>query len=279
MKHQAHSLNICMVSDFFFPNMGGVETHIWSLAQCLIARGHKIIVCTHAYGDRQGIRYMTNGLKVYYLPLNVVYDQVIFPTLFSFLPLFRNILLREKISIVHGHQSTSPLAHECILYARTMGYKVCFTDHSLFGFADAASIHINKLLQVTLSDVDHVICVSNTCRENLVLRASLHPAHVSTIPNAVDATKFTPDPTSRYPTETINIVMLSRLVYRKGIDLVVKIIPVICAKYPLAHFIIGGDGKFNISTLIVLSKIFTISYGFVYLVLEKVSISCFFIIF
>ena len=36
--------------------------------------------------------------------------------------------------------------------------------------------------------------------------------------------------------------MLSRLVYRKGIDLIVKIIPVICAKYPLAHFIIGGDG-------------------------------------
>lgn len=36
--------------------------------------------------------------------------------------------------------------------------------------------------------------------------------------------------------------MLSRLVYRKGIDLIVKIIPSICAKYPLAHFIIGGDG-------------------------------------
>ena len=36
--------------------------------------------------------------------------------------------------------------------------------------------------------------------------------------------------------------MLSRLVYRKGIDLIVKIIPTICTKYPLAHFIIGGGG-------------------------------------
>jgi phosphatidylinositol glycan class A protein len=70
---------ICMVSDFFYPNMGGVEMHIWSLSQCLIQRGHKVIVITHAYGDRQGVRYMTNGLKVYYLPLTVVYDQVIFP--------------------------------------------------------------------------------------------------------------------------------------------------------------------------------------------------------
>ena len=57
--------SILMVSDFFFPNLGGVEMHIWSLSQCLIQRGHKVVVLTHAYGDRQGIRYMTNGLKVY----------------------------------------------------------------------------------------------------------------------------------------------------------------------------------------------------------------------
>jgi glycosyltransferase involved in cell wall biosynthesis len=87
-----------------------------------------------------------------------------------------------------------------------------------------------------------VICVSNTCRENLSLRASLHPSFVSTIPNAVDASKFTPDPSLRYPTHTINVVVLSRLVYRKGIDLLVRIIPLMCARYPIVHFIIGGDG-------------------------------------
>ena len=154
--------------------------HIWCLSQCLIQLGHKVIVVTHAYEDRKGIRYMTNGLKVYYVPLAVFYDQVTFPTLYAFLPLFRNILIREKISIVHGHQSTSSLTNECILYARTMRYRVIYTDHSLFGFADAArwlidisymfiswwyslypSIHINKILQVTLSDIDHAICVSN----------------------------------------------------------------------------------------------------------------------
>jgi hypothetical protein len=43
-----------------------------------------------------------------------------------------------------------------------MGLRTVFTDHSLFGFADAASILTNKLLKFTLSDVDHVICVSHT---------------------------------------------------------------------------------------------------------------------
>jgi phosphatidylinositol glycan class A protein len=231
-----------MVSDFFYPNMGGVEMHIWCLGQCLIQRGHKVIVVTHAYEGRQGIRYMTNGLKVYYLPLQVFYDQVIFPTFYSFFPLFRNILIREQITIVHGHQSISSLTNECILYARTMGYRTCYTDHSLFGFADVASININKALMATLSDIDHVICVSHTCRENLSLRAAIHPSMVSAIPNAVDCTKFTPDPSKRYPTNTINIVLLSRLVYRKGIDLLVKVIPLVCSKVNNVHFIIGGDG-------------------------------------
>nr|KAF6320663.1 phosphatidylinositol glycan anchor biosynthesis class A [Pipistrellus kuhlii] len=82
--------NICMVSDFFYPNMGGVESHIYQLSQCLIERGHKVIIVTHAYGNRKGIRYLTKGLKVYYLPLKVMYNQSTATTLFHSLPLLRH---------------------------------------------------------------------------------------------------------------------------------------------------------------------------------------------
>jgi phosphatidylinositol glycan class A protein len=47
----------------------------------------------------------------------------------------------------------------------------CYTDHSLFGFADVASICLNKLMSFTLADVDAVIAVSHCDRENLSLRA------------------------------------------------------------------------------------------------------------
>lgn len=33
---------ILMVSDFFYPNFGGVESHIYYLSQCLIKLGHKV---------------------------------------------------------------------------------------------------------------------------------------------------------------------------------------------------------------------------------------------
>ena len=55
---------ICLVSDFFYPNMGGVESHLFQLAQCLIEKGHAVVIVTHSYGNRTGVRYMTKGLKV-----------------------------------------------------------------------------------------------------------------------------------------------------------------------------------------------------------------------
>ena len=78
-------LTIAMVSDFFYPNMGGVESHIFQVSQCLIERGHRVVVVTHAYGDRVGVRYMTNMLKVFYLPIIPSYKSVL-PTIVCSLP-------------------------------------------------------------------------------------------------------------------------------------------------------------------------------------------------
>ena len=56
----------------------------------------------------------------------------------------------------------STLALESLMMGSIMNYPTCFTDHSLFGFADASSIHMNKVLKWGLSDISHVICVSHT---------------------------------------------------------------------------------------------------------------------
>ena len=249
-----HRHKICMVSDFFYPRLGGVEMHLWSLSQNLLRLGHKVIVVTHSYNNRVGVRYMTNGLKVYYMPLPFIEDffpflknstdQLSMPSFQAWLPLFRNILIRENISIVHAHQCVSSMTHASLMHAQSMGYHTVYTDHSLFGLNDFPGINLNKLLKFTLTGVDYSICVSHTCRENLVLRASLDPKKVAVIPNAVDTNKFVPDMRVRNGIESnvINIIVISRLVYRKGIDLLVDIIPKVCEQVQNVNFIIGGDG-------------------------------------
>jgi len=96
-------------------------------------------------------------------------------------------------------------------------------------------------------------------KENTVLRASLDPLMVSVIPNAVVAENFRPRSHPSYPPsefgdqmvpvqqhlgphDTITIVVVSRLFYNKGTDLLVAAIPRILASHPHVRFIIAGSG-------------------------------------
>lgn len=239
---------ICLVSDFFYPNMGGVESHLYQLAQCLLENGHKVVIVTHSYGNRTGVRYMANYLKVYYLPIVPFYNKAVLPTIVGSLPLLRHIFKIENIEIVHGHSAFSTLAHEALFVGSLLGLSTVFTDHSLFGFADASAIVTNTFLKYSLANADHCICVSHTGKENTVLRSEVPMTNVSVIPNAVDWDIFKPchDKADNVKhSKKVIVVIGSRLVYRKGIDLVAAILPNLCAKDfngITVDFIIGGDG-------------------------------------
>jgi phosphatidylinositol glycan class A protein len=236
------SLRIAFVSDFFCPNTGGIETHLYYLGKCLTERGHSVVVLTHAYGKRVGIRFLSNGIKVYYMPFALICHAVTLPSVFASAYWYRKIFLKERIQVVHGHSSFSGMAHEALFHAWCMGLRTVFTDHSLAGFADASAILMNKLLlKYSLTNLDRIICVSHTSKENTVLRAGLPPLKVSVIPNAIDTDLFLPDKRQFYENPT-TVIVLCRLVYRKGADLLVEVIPEVCRRHSSVRFIIGGDG-------------------------------------
>jgi phosphatidylinositol glycan class A protein len=243
-----HSIVMCC--DFFYPRVGGVEQHIWSLSQCLLALGHRVVVVTGRYaapGDgtrRAGVRYMAGGLRVYHLPHAPMVDQSSLPTYFALLPWLRAIFLRERATLAHGHAATSVFTHDFLFAARALGLPAVFTDHSLFGFTDFASLNVNKYLSLTLRDVQAVIAVSDVTRANVCARSGVEPALVFTIPNAIDANRFRPAAARARggAAAAVTVVMLSRLVFRKGVDLAALVIPRACARWPFMHFLIGGDG-------------------------------------
>ncbi|PPQ72390.1 hypothetical protein CVT26_006750 [Gymnopilus dilepis] len=245
-------ISIAMISDFFHPAFGGVENHIYMLSAILLRRGHKVIVITHSHGDRVGVRWLLPGLKVYYIPFLPIASSATLPNFFTSLPYLRTILLREHIHLIHAHAGLSSIGHEGILHSHLMGIRTVFTDHSLFGFDDAASILTNKLLGKSLV-LQGLPCLDIIYRrENTVLRgqlfdpSELDPSmpevrkNVYVIPNALVAEQFKPNPPP--PSETITIVFLSRFAYRKGIDLLVATAPKICARFPNVQFVVGGDG-------------------------------------
>jgi len=130
-----------------------------------------------------------------------------------------------------------------MVMAKAMGIKTVCTEHSHFTFSELGCIGLNKLCKWYLRDVDAAICVSHASRDNFTLRAKLNPNKCFTVPNAVDTNKFQPNPSLRFPLNTINIVIISRLAHKKGIDLLVDIIPEVLERHPNAYFIIRGFGE------------------------------------
>ena len=246
-------LSVLLISDFFYPKVGGVEVHIYQLAVSLIRLGCKVTVLTHHRRNRQGIKYMGNGIKVYFTPLMTLYDDTSIPYLYGSLKILREICYTEKIDIIHCHQSTSCLSLECIFHSKMLGVNAVTSEHSLYGFSFLYEGSLNKVIRTFYVDIDEAISVSHVATENLILRGMINPKIVHTIPNGIDNTKFRP-PSEKELKEMrkiklkegkediITIVSVSRQAERKGTDLVIEVIPEICKQLPNVNFIIGGDG-------------------------------------
>ena len=146
------SLSICMVCDFFYPSMGGVENHVYQLSQCLLMQGHTVIIVTHRCTQRCGMRWLPNGLKIYHLPFAPVHDRVLMPSVLLLLPLLRDILIRERIEIVHTH-AVCTMALEAVALCSLMDYRVIHTEHSNFGMSSSIDINLNELSRSHLLEI------------------------------------------------------------------------------------------------------------------------------
>jgi hypothetical protein len=67
---------------------------------------------------------------------------------------------------------TTGCVHQYHVLLSTAFPQVVFTDHSLFGFADAVSIVMNRLLECVLADVQHVSHTNMCQHHTMSLRAS-----------------------------------------------------------------------------------------------------------
>eukprot|EP00770_Monocercomonoides_exilis_P006571 MONOS_6537.1-p1 / transcript=MONOS_6537.1 / gene=MONOS_6537 / organism=Monocercomonoides_exilis_PA203 / gene_product=GlcNAc transferase / transcript_product=GlcNAc transferase / location=Mono_scaffold00207:46447-48888(+) / protein_length=437 / sequence_SO=supercontig / SO=protein_coding / is_pseudo=false len=216
-------------------------------------KGIKVVVVTHNYGNRKGIRWFKNGLKVYYIPRLCVFRHSTFPTLIGPIELLRDIFIREQVNLFHGHTSYSTLVHEAIFTANRMKIPCCITEHSLTGSGEIGADIINFICRWTVVGVDQVICVSKACQNNYAIRTKMDPNTIQVITNAVDVEQFSPrteeeeakreeEKRRQHRENHIVVTILSRLTYRKGTDLMISVIPQICKKYDYVDFYIGGDG-------------------------------------
>jgi glycosyltransferase involved in cell wall biosynthesis len=109
--------------------------------------------------------------------------------------------------------------------------------------------------------LDHVITVSKYLKNELISVHKVSPEKITVIYNGIDLTRFTPENTKRaqsilekYDLEPPVILYLGRLAPYKGVQFILKAVPLILKEMPNTKFLIAGGARFDILNLKQLIK-------------------------
>jgi phosphatidyl-myo-inositol alpha-mannosyltransferase len=238
-------MRVALVTEFYYPHLGGVTEHVHNLAGLLNSSGHRAIVVTahmRAAGpdddllepDADHIRRVGTS--------RVIYSAGSFARITTGWGLrrqLRAILQREQIDLVHVHCGLNPVlglvAPEA---ARDLDIPVVATFHSWFRRSALCRI-FRRSLQQRLDRHAATIAVSQPVVE---AHARYFKADWEIIPNGVDTGFFRPAPQDSRPATGCELLFLGRLDPRNGLDTVLGAMPAIAARFPQAHLTVAGDG-------------------------------------
>ena len=187
------SLKIAIASDWFYPKIGGIESHIDELARNLVLMGHEPYVLTHDY------RYMKPYVDSFPYPVLRFPGTFYFKNYHSSVgasQLWRiNEFYKEiEFDITHVHSIYSPLAVAVASISRGIrNVPVVATNHSFYG-RPSLDFLIRPFIRHHLKRIDTFVAVSTPVAEDTrnLLGNKLNGRPVLVVPNGIDVKKWRP---------------------------------------------------------------------------------------
>lgn len=170
-------MRIAIVTDWFAPRPGGIESQLTTLAARLAVRGHQVTVITSTPGSAQGEGYTIDRIDGIQLLLSGV---AISPAL----PGRLRRAIGDRFDLVHAHVSVvSPVAYLGAITAASRGIPTVVTFHSV--------LRLKQLLLRAVSAIArlHTRPVVWSAVSELVARqarGALGVSDVALLPNGID---------------------------------------------------------------------------------------------
>jgi len=231
-------LKVALCSDYFYPKIGGITTHIEGLARSLEERGHDVIIITRKakFDDKD------HGL-------NVIRIESLFKSSRTLdIP---NTLEMEKIiksetpDVIHSHHAFSPISLFSLSIGKKLGIKTVLTNHSIQFLYDfdvlwkPSSILLFPIRQL-INNADHIIAVSQAAARFMSYFTS---KDIEVIPNGINVNEFALV-TKEFDGKSI--LFVGRLVYRKGLHKLLRIMEYVAHENREAHLTIVGSGYLSL---------------------------------
>ena len=242
-------MRIVMVSPYFYPVIGGVETHVLELSRELINKGHEVFVLTsnktmNGEYDVFPKYEETEGIKIFRFKVFPFTRGVEF--WFSFV----EKLLEIKPDIVHGHKIGFSMNDVCASICEVKKIPSVATTH---GVPYISTVHKEPFLRDvylktipgrTVKFFNHIIALS-VIELPWLQRSGVPAERIHIIPGGVSRRVFEEkiDPEEfreKYGIESEMILYLGRLAPKKGIDHLIRAAPLLLKEFPNLKIVIAG---------------------------------------
>jgi glycosyltransferase involved in cell wall biosynthesis len=240
-------LKIALCSDWVYPSVGGVQSHIMGLAVQLKELGHEVIIVTKEM-DREdpGVEYPGGVRRVEAKRLTLP-EHVLAPPNPDDL---RRLLKQEDFDVVHAHHAFTPTPLLSLDAARRLGVPSVLTNHSIT-FASSSDFIWGPVSQVLpfkryINMANRVIAVSGVAAE--FIERFMDSGKAIVIPNGVDVERFhDPKPLASGEFDLARlehpmIFSAGRLAFRKGFHLLLEAMPKVLSVNPGARLYVAGKG-------------------------------------
>ena len=229
-------MNILQVTSHL--NAGGITSHVLALSRALADRGHRVVI---ASGGGQ-LERATHHPKIEHWAAPLATSADFSPRVFAAANALAQRALPEALDIVHGHTRVGQVVADRI--GRRLGVPMVATWHGFF------RPNLGRRLWPCTGEL--TVAISEPVRQHLMLDFRVPEDRIRLIPHGIDPAPFQPGETPaaqglretlRVPSDAVVIGTIARLVPSKGIDLLIRSLPIVRQSAPTARLLLVGDGE------------------------------------
>lgn len=236
------SLHLCLVTEDYLPNIGGMSQHVYELARCFKALGHDVTIINQVLADGverdetdQGLRILRRFYRGRLPKLRIIPYS---------LKLRQTILQehrRNPIDVLHWHDLRAGFATTHL----PQSIKTVFTNHSSSFLMGMNSRLSRAYYRLSLNHANVLLAPSQELADvtdKLLQRKTVY------IPNGFDPERFYPtdsgDLRRSLKIEHDDFVLLvpRRLAPKNGVYVLAQALPEILARHPNALVVVTGGG-------------------------------------
>jgi glycosyltransferase involved in cell wall biosynthesis len=241
-------MNILMMTNTYFPMVGGLEQSVYSFSEAFRSLGHEVLIVTPAFG---GAPKEEPG--VIRIPALQKFGGTIFSVNFPISGLLKRYMKEFVPDMVHSHGPFF-MGDFALRLSRQYAIPLVFTYHCMFEQYvhdwplqnEGVKRFMVKLAAGYANLVDQVITPSESVKEILLKRGVKTPMEV--IPTGIDAQRFSKGDGKAFrehnqiPPDALVVGHAGRLAPEKNLEFLTNCMVELLKKDPRVHALIVGKG-------------------------------------